>query len=91
MNYNKNNMTKPCDELARALVDVVPEDLAVLTIRRSSANNARVSISLDVDAARVAIARWLGVADEIGGVLQGSLAARRAQGRRRRDQHQHEM
>jgi hypothetical protein len=64
MNYN--TMTKPCDELARALVDVVPEDLAVLTIRRSSANNARVSISLDVDAARVAIARWLGVADEIG-------------------------
>jgi hypothetical protein len=64
MNYN--NTTKPCDELARALVDVVPEDLAVLTIRRSSANNARVSISLDVDAARVAIARWLGVADEIG-------------------------
>jgi hypothetical protein len=54
--------TRPCDELARALVDVVPENLAVLVLQRSV---TVANTTFKVNDARVAIARWLGVEDEL--------------------------
>jgi hypothetical protein len=58
-----NNIEKPCDLLARALVDVNPKDLAVLTVVGGS-----TATSIDVNRARAAIAQWLAV-DDVAGVV----------------------
>jgi len=58
-----NNNEKPCDLLARALVDVDSKDLAVLMVVGGS-----TATSINVNRARASIAQWLAV-DDVADVL----------------------